>query len=236
MTNKRKKPVVAEEVSRINKFTLTDKQKNLLEIIDKNNIILISGPAGTAKTFISCYYAIKCIENNSFSKIILTKPVQEAGENLGFLPGTVSEKIDPHYESYRHALLKLIDKKTLEKHYKEEVIENRPLAFMRGANFDDSLIIGDEFQNADLRSLIMFITRMGKDSKVIICGDTSQHDIGKDYVALEYLKDLIGDIKGVATFKFAEEDIMRHSILIEITKRYEKAKHDSSNLPKTKKT
>lgn len=215
---------------------LTDKQNQLIEVIDKNNIIFIVGPAGTSKTFASCYYAINCLKTHKYEKIILTKPVQEAGENLGFLPGSIDEKIAPHYESFVTNILKFIDKKTLERNYKDGVIENKPLAYMRGANFDDCLIIGDEFQNADIRALIMFITRMGKNSKVIICGDVSQHDIGKDFVALEYLIKLIGDVQGVGVFRFSEEDIMRHPILIEITKRYEKAKREDNKLPKVKKS
>lgn len=190
----------------------------------------------TSKTFASCYYAINCLKTHKYEKIILTKPVQEAGENLGFLPGSIDEKIAPHYESFVTNILKFVDKKTLERNYKDGIIENKPLAYMRGANFDDCLIIGDEFQNADIRALIMFITRMGKNSKVIICGDVSQHDIGKDYVALEYLIKLIGDVQGVGVFRFSEEDIMRHPILIEITKRYEKAKREDDKLPKVKKS
>lgn len=188
----------------------------------------------TAKTFVTCYYALSCLKDHKFEKIILTKPVQEAGENLGFLPGTIDEKIAPHYESYRSTFLKMVDAPTLERNYKNGIIENKPLAFMRGASFENCLIIGDEFQNADIRSLIMFITRMGKGSKIIICGDISQYDIDKQYIALDYLPKLIGDIPGVGTFTFTEDDIMRHSILIEITKRYELAKSQDS-FPKKKK-
>jgi len=218
----------------LNNIKLTEKQLQLVKIIDENDITIITGPGGTAKTFVTCYYALSCLKDHKFEKIILTKPVQEAGENLGFLPGTIDEKIAPHYESYRSTFLKMIDSPTLERNYKNGIIENKPLAFMRGASFENCLIIGDEFQNADIRSLIMFITRMGKGSKIIICGDISQYDIDKQYIALDYLPKLIGDIPGVGVFTFTEDDIMRHSILIEITKRYEMAKN-TDLFPKKKK-
>lgn len=227
----KKKKLVSPKV--LTNIKLTKKQSELIQLINENDITIISGPGGTAKTFVSCYYALDCLKTNRFEKIILTKPVQESGENLGFLPGTIDEKISPHYESYRSTFLKLTDKNTLERNYKNGIIENTPLAFMRGASFENTLMIGDEFQNADIRSLIMFITRMGKGSKIIICGDISQYDINKENIALDFLPKLIGDIKGVGVFEFTEDDIMRHSILIEITKRYELAKNNNQ-LPKMK--
>lgn len=227
----KKKKIVSPKS--LNFIKLTEKQKNLLEILENNKIILISGPAGTAKTFMSCYYSIKCLMDHKFEKIILTKPIQESGENLGFLPGTIEEKILPFYESFRNNFLKIIDKRTFDARYKDGVFENKPLAYLRGTGFDNSLMILDEAQNADIRSLIMFITRMGENSQIIIAGDISQYDIRNENVGLPFLESLIEGIEGVAVFRFNEEDIMRNKILIEITKRYEKAKEEG-RLPKIK--
>lgn len=217
----------------LNEIKLNKKQIQLIELIDKNDITIITGPAGTSKTFISCYYAIKCLKEHKFNKIIFTKPIQESGEKLGFLPGSVDDKIDPFYESYRQNISKLIDKTTIIRNYDRGVFEDKPLAYMRGTTYDGLMIL-DEAQNCDLRSLILFITRLGVGSKMIISGDISQHDIGSRFVSLPFLEEMINDIPGVGIFRFDEEDIMRSNILKEITRRYEKAKSDGT-VPSNKK-
>jgi len=203
-------------------------------LIDVNDITIISGPAGSAKTWSACYYAVQCLKSNKFDNIIFTKPIREAGEQLGFLPGDIKDKIDPHYESFRQNILKMIDKQTLQKNYERGVFIDKPLAYLRGQSFDNALLILDEAQNCDIRDLMMFVTRMGKNSKVIICGDISQHDIKLETVAIPYFEKLIGDIPGVTTFKFDEDDIMRNGILKEITRRYEREKAEGK-IPKMKK-
>ncbi len=233
-TERQAKPMDVESDSTISTIVLSRKQIELIKVIENHDIIVCTGPAGTSKTFIDCYYAVKALKQNIFSKVILTKPLQEAGEKLGFLPGDVENKIDPHYESFRITFQKLLKKKIFDKLLKDSVIEFRPLAFMRGATFDDTLMILDEAQNTDIRQMMLFTTRMGKGSKVIISGDLHQYDINQHHVALPFFASMIRDIRGVGVFEFAQEDIVRNKILIEITERYERLKSED-RLPKNKK-
>lgn len=228
------KPLGVSSDNTISQITLSKKQKELISLIEKKEITVCTGPAGTSKTFIDCYYAVKAMKDNSFARVILTKPVQEAGEKLGYLPGDIEKKIDPHYESFRIILQKLLKKRILENLLKDDLIEFRPLAYMRGATFDDTLMILDEAQNADVRQLMLFVTRMGKNSKVLITGDIHQYDINSNHVALPFFVDMIRGVEGVGLFEFGQEDIVRNKILIEITERYEKLKADDK-LPKNKK-
>lgn len=209
----------------LSKLKLTEKQIELMNIIDKNKIILITGPAGTSKTTIMIYYVLKALQKQTFDKIILTKPIEESGERLGYLPGDIASKIDPFIESYKYNFLKYITKQNYDKLIKDEIIEFKPLAYMRGLSFENHLMLLDEAQNADWKRLMLFVTRMGINSKVIIAGDTSQYDIKKDMVALNRFSDMVKDIEDVAVFEFTENDIMRDPILKEITKRYEKLKY-----------
>lgn len=217
----------------IERIKLSPKQVELIDIIESNNIIVITGPAGTSKTFIDCYYAVEALRARKFDRVLLTKPIQEAGEKLGFLPGDVEQKIDPHYESYKITLQKMMSRKILEQLVKDKYIDFRPLAYMRGATFDNTLMILDEAQNADVRQLMLFVTRMGNNSKVLVSGDVSQYDINRHLVALPFFADMLKGIKGVGLFEFTQEDIVRNKILIEITERYEKLKADDK-LPKVK--
>ena len=227
------KPLGITSDHTITNIVLTKKQKYLLEIIDDNEITIVTGPAGTSKTFIDCYYAVMALKSGKFDKVIFTKPVQEAGEKLGFLPGDISSKIDPHYESFKISIQKMLKKSIFDKMVREGTIEFRPLAYMRGATFDRALMILDEAQNADVRQIMLFTTRMGKDSKVIISGDIHQYDIDAFHVALPFFVNMVNDIKGVGIFEFEQEDIVRNKILIEITTRYEKLKAENK-LPKNK--
>ena len=178
-------------------------------------------------------YLIHIWKKKRFKNYILTKPIQESGEKLGALPGSVEDKINPYFESFQLTLLKFIDKLTLEKLIREDILQFRPLAYMRGANFDNSLLILDEAQNSDIRQLMLFVTRMGENSKVIISGDVHQSDIAKYHVALPFFSNMVKDIPGISSFAFTNEDIRRNQILIEITKRYEQLKMDDK-LPKNK--
>lgn len=209
---------------------LKHSQSEYLQKIMSNEITFCYGPAGTSKTFTACLAALKLYMDGKIKKIILTKPIQESGEKLGFLPGEIKDKIDPFMESYRSNLVKLLnDPNSVNWLEAMGIIEFRPLAYMRGATFDHCLMILDEAQNADFKQLMLFITRMGKDSKVLICGDVSQYDITKSKVALPEFIDLLNGINGLGVHQFKDEDIVRNKILIQITDRYEKWK---SNNPK----
>lgn len=228
------KPLGVKSDPSLNKIVLSDRQKELVGMIEENDITVVTGPAGTSKTFVDCYYAVKALKEEKFAKILLTKPVQEAGEKLGYLPGDIESKIDPHYESFKITLKKLLSKRILDKLLKEGLIEFRPLAYMRGATFDNTLMILDEAQNSDVRQLMLFTTRMGRGSKVIISGDIHQYDINQYHVALPFFVEMIDGIKGIGQFHFGQDDIVRNPILIEITDRYEKLKAKDM-LPKNKK-
>jgi phosphate starvation-inducible PhoH-like protein len=208
--------------SELSGVSLSPSQKNFMNTILDNKISICYGPAGTSKTFTACFTALKLLAEGKIEKIILTKPIQESGEKLGHLPGTVEEKIDPFMESFLINMTKMIGKESTGFLISNHVIEFRPLAYMRGATFDDCIMILDEAQNADFRQLILFITRMSKTSKVIISGDVSQYDIARNKVALPDFSKMIEDINGVGVFLFKKEDIVRDPILIEITDKYEK--------------
>jgi phosphate starvation-inducible PhoH-like protein len=215
-------------------ITLSPRQRDLNTLMDLNDIVVVTGPAGTSKTFVGCYYAIKSLRDHLFEKIIFTKPIQEAGERLGALPGDVEHKIDPHYESFRISMLKMVKRANLDKLLENHVIEFRPLAYMRGATFDNTLMILDEAQNADIRQIMLFVTRMGRNSKVLITGDVHQYDINANHVAFPFfVEHIVRGIDGVGVFEFKKEDIVRNKILIEITERYERIKAENY-LPRNK--
>ena len=203
---------------------LTQKQKDFSQIIENNQIIICTGPAGTAKTFVTMYTSLKLLSMKEFDIVITTKPIQESGEKLGFLPGDINDKISPYMESFILTLEKIIGKQETKVLVDKGVIEARPLAYMRGSTFDRSIMILDEAQNCDLRQLILFVTRMGETSKIIICGDVEQSDIAKSQSGLLEFIEIIKNIKGISSFTFSREDIVRSKILIEITDSYNKWK------------
>lgn len=204
--------------------TLRKSQQKYVETVLDNDITFCQGPAGTSKTFTACYIALKLLAEKKIKNLILCKPIQEAGEKLGFLPGDVQEKIDPYMESYVSNMNKIIGVETTEKLVNAGVIQFKPLAFMRGDTFSDSIMILDEAQNSQFKQLMLFVTRMGKNSKVIVTGDVSQYDIAKKDIGLESFINLMEGIKGVGSHKFTEKDIVRAKILKDIVKRYEKWK------------
>lgn len=208
----------------LKKVQLRQSQKQYVEKIINNEITFCAGPAGTSKTFTACYTALQLFLEKKISQVVLCKPIQEAGEKLGFLPGDVSEKIDPFMTSYISNMKKIIGDEHTQKLVEKEIIVFRPLAYMRGDTFDDSLMILDEAQNATFKQLMLFITRMGKGSKVIVTGDVSQYDIAKQNVGLPSFIDLMRGIRGIGEHQFTEKDIVRAKILQDVVNRYDKWK------------
>jgi phosphate starvation-inducible protein PhoH and related proteins len=206
------------------KVQLRQSQQKYLQQILENEITFCQGPAGTSKTFTACYVALKLLSEKKIKTIILCKPIQEAGEKLGFLPGDIGEKIDPYMQSYVSNLTKIAGHAITNQLVESEIIQFRPLAFMRGDTYDDSLMILDEAQNATWKQLMLFVTRMGKGSKVIVTGDVSQYDIAKNNIGLEKFTEVMEGIRGIGNHKFTEKDIVRAKILIDVVKRYDKWK------------
>jgi phosphate starvation-inducible PhoH-like protein len=221
--DKNKPLLVNADLARI---TFKHNQRKYFDCIQENHITVCMGPPGTAKTFIACYTALDLLRKGEIKKIILCKSVVDSGESVGFLPGDLKEKIAPHMESYVSNLLKIITREKYNELVAKEVIVLRPISHMLGATFDDSIMILDEAQNFTMKQLMLFITRMGNNSKVVISGDVNQfYQKGskkRDIAELE--TSILKDVKGAKVFTFDREDIVRHPILIEITDRYEKWK------------
>lgn len=213
----------------IKDISLTPKQRNYSTQIEENTITFCWGPAGTSKTFSACYTALQLLAKGEIEKIILTKPIQESGEKLGSLPGDVNEKIAPFMESFMITLEKMIPWEKVIMLTQEKIIDFRPLAYMRGATFDNSLMILDEAQNCDMKQLMLYISRLGTGSKAIIAGDVTQHDIAYEKVALPMFVNMVKGIPSIAEVRFEEEDIVRSEILKAIVKRYEEWKYSPAN-------
>lgn len=207
-------------------ITLKESQQKFYNQMRDNSIIFGYGPAGTSKTFTSCYFALQQLAMNKVDRIIISKPIKEAdGDELGFLPGDVEEKTNVYAESFWDNIGKIIPSYNIALLKAEGKIIFKPLAYMRGITFDNSIIICDEAQNAKMSLLMLVITRLGKDSKIILTGDVSQHDIASRLVALPTLTEIFKNIGNVSTFQFDTSDVVRHPLLIEITEAYEKWKY-----------
>jgi len=205
----------------------THSQLKFFKTIKENFLTVCIGPAGTAKTFVACYTALDFLKDGEHKKIILARPAVESGENLGFLPGSIEEKIAPYMKGYLSNMKKIVDPDKLKLLMSAEIISMEPLAFMRSETFDDTVLILDEAQNADLRQLMLVITRMGKNSRIVICGDVTQWDIKNRRKDLLLLKEkVIRGVDSCATFEFSREDIVRNPILIELTDNYDKYKEE----------
>lgn len=202
----------------------TPNQKTFIETVKKNDVVFAVGPAGTGKTYIAVALAVRALKNKEIKRIIITRPAVEAGENLGFLPGDLQEKIDPYLRPVYDALDDMIPSEKL-KYYRENgVIEIAPLAYMRGRTLSNAFILLDEAQNTTPMQLKMFLTRIGQNSKLIINGDRTQIDLKPNQKS--GLEDAIGimkNIKGIGFVELDQRDVARHPIVKEIIKAYDKS-------------
>jgi len=215
--------------SDFNTIKFTDSQLKFFRSINDNFLTICTGPAGTAKTFVACYAALDLIKKGEQKRIILARPAVESGENLGFLPGSVDEKIAPYMEGYTSNMEKILkSKEKIKLMIDKKIIDMQPLAFMRSRTFDDSILILDEAQNADLRQIMLVVTRMGQNSKIIICGDITQWDIkNRKKDLLTFSEKIASGVANCTSFEFTREDIVRNPILVELTDKYEKYKEEN---------
>jgi phosphate starvation-inducible PhoH-like protein len=205
-------------------------QKKYIDAIQKNEIVFGIGPAGTGKTYLAMAMAVKAFKNREVSRIVLTRPAVEAGEKLGFLPGDMQDKVDPYLRPLYDALHDIMGPETYQKHIERGAIEVAPLAYMRGRTLDDSYIILDEAQNTSPEQMKMFLTRMGFGSKAIITGDITQIDLPRGkYSGLKEVMEVLKSVKGIEFVYFNEKDVVRHKLVRDIIKAYEKYE-DKKNL------
>lgn len=198
-------------------------QRRYIEAIEKNTIVLGVGPAGTGKTYLAVAMAVRAFRAHEVNRIILTRPAVEAGEKLGFLPGDLQEKVNPYLRPLYDALLETLGAETFQKHKEKGTIEVAPLAYMRGRTLDDAFIILDEAQNTTPEQIKMFLTRLGFHSKMVITGDITQIDLpdSRRSGLIEAMK-VLRNINDIAVMKFSDKDVVRHKLVQDIIKAYEK--------------
>ncbi|HZK22019.1 MAG TPA: PhoH family protein [Oscillospiraceae bacterium] len=198
-------------------------QKKYIEAIKSNTIVFGVGPAGTGKTYLAVAMAVTAFRNKQVNRIVITRPAVEAGEKLGFLPGDLQSKVDPYLRPLYDALFDMLGTESFQKYQERGSIEVAPLAYMRGRTLDDSFIILDEAQNTTAEQMKMFLTRMGFNSKVVVTGDITQIDLpdGKRSGLVEVMK-ILKSVDDIETIRFSEKDIVRHRLVQEIVKAYEK--------------
>ncbi len=196
-------------------------QAEYCQALKNNEIIFATGVAGTGKTYLAVCYAVAALKRNEVKKIILTRPAVEAGESLGFLPGDMKEKVDPYLRPLYDALYDMLGVELVERYMEKQVIEIAPLAFMRGRTLNDAMVILDEAQNTTQAQMKMFLTRMGKNTKLIINGDVTQIDlVKKQESGLHQACSILKGIKGIAMVEFSSLDVVRHPLVQKIIERY----------------
>ena len=202
-------------------------QKKYIETIKKNTITLGVGPAGTGKTYLAVAAAVAAFRAEEVNRIILTRPAVEAGERLGFLPGDLQSKVDPYLRPLYDALFDMLGAENFQKHQERGDIEVAPLAYMRGRTLDDSFIILDEAQNTTTEQMKMFLTRLGFNSKMVVTGDITQIDLpdGKRSGLKEAIK-VLKNIEDIGVVRFNEKDVVRHRLVQDIIKAYEKQEEE----------
>jgi phosphate starvation-inducible PhoH-like protein len=201
----------------------TINQRRYLEAIERNDLVFGIGPAGTGKTYLAVAMGISALMSKQVSRIVLTRPAVEAGERLGFLPGTLQEKVDPYLRPLYDALYDMLDNERVEKLLERNVIEVAPIAFMRGRTLSDSFIILDEAQNSTPEQMKMVLTRQGFNSKMVVNGDVTQIDLpaGRRSGLIEAAEVLKG-VEGISFVQFDDKDVVRHTLVQRIVKAYER--------------
>lgn len=199
----------------------TFNQRKMVSSSEKNDLVFAVGPAGTGKTYTAVALAVKALKNKEVKRIVLTRPAVEAGENLGFLPGDLKEKLDPYLQPLYDGLRDMLPSEKLAEYIENNIIQIAPLAFMRGRTLDNSFVLLDEAQNSTQSQMKMFLTRMGKSSKFIITGDETQVDLPRRQPSglIEVLS-LLKNIEGVGIVKLDENDVIRHQLVKKIINAY----------------
>ncbi len=200
-------------------------QRRYLEAIEKNDMVFSVGPAGTGKTYLAVAMAISALVSKRVNRIILARPAVEAGERLGFLPGTLQEKVDPYLRPLYDALYDMLEPEKVDKYLEKNIIEIAPIAFMRGRTLNDSFIILDEAQNTTPEQMKMFLTRMGFNSKAVITGDITQIDLpaSKKSGMVEAME-ILREVDGISFVRFDETDVVRHHLVQRIVRAYDEFK------------
>lgn len=202
----------------------TEGQERYVDVVRNNDIVFSIGPAGTGKTFLAVAFAVAALDNHEVDRIVLCRPAVEAGENLGFLPGDLREKVDPYLTPLYDALGDLIPKTRLKPLLEKNIIEIIPLAYMRGRTLNNAFLILDEAQNATTMQMKMFLTRLGVNSKTIITGDVTQIDLPKKTESgLRQVMNILKDIDGIGFVYLDETDVVRHQLVRDIIKAYDTA-------------
>lgn len=205
----------------------TANQRKLVELTRKNDMVFAIGPAGTGKTYTGVALAVQALKEKQVRRIILTRPAVEAGENLGFLPGDLKEKLDPYMQPLYDALRDMIPHEKLQNLIEKEIIQIAPLAFMRGRTLDNAFVILDEAQNTTHAQMKMFLTRMGKSAKFMITGDPGQIDLpGRVISGLKEALLVLKDVKGVGMIYLDDKDVIRHRLVKKIIAAYKEIEHN----------
>ena len=199
----------------------TENQRKMVSMMQKNDMLFAVGPAGTGKTYTAVALAVKALKEKEVRRIILTRPAVESGENLGFLPGDLKEKLDPYMQPLYDALRDMVPHEKLESHLEKGVIQIAPLAFMRGRTLDNAFVILDEAQNTTHNQMKMFLTRMGKNAKFVINGDPGQIDLPRKQISgLKESLLALKDIEGIAQIYLDDKDVIRHRLVKSIFSAY----------------
>ena len=207
-------------------------QRRYVEAIEQNDMVFGVGPAGTGKTYLAVAMAVAAMNAKKVSRIVLVRPAVEAGEKLGFLPGSLQEKVDPYLRPLYDALYDLLEPDRVDKMLEKNVIEVAPLAFMRGRTLNDAFIIMDEAQNTTIEQMKMFLTRMGNNSKAVITGDITQIDLPNPRKSgLVDAINVLDGVEGIHFCHFVDSDVVRHALVQRIVRAYESAKPQQQELP-----